>query len=140
MGSKNQRSVLLRNHRHFLCFELQSIHRRREEAPRPQPAELLRCRRLQWLHRFIKGSEAFLGQPEDSVVVDFNYYRADDPLSPRLSQDVWEEVEQMAFFKHGARSHWGKNRGRSTQRWTSFLRLRRGLIRGGYSAVGFQMR
>ncbi|PQQ00511.1 L-gulonolactone oxidase 3 [Prunus yedoensis var. nudiflora] len=43
-------------------------------------------------------SEAYLGQPEDSVVVDFNYFRADDALTPRFNQDVWEEVEQLAFF------------------------------------------
>ncbi|KAG0491071.1 hypothetical protein HPP92_007934 [Vanilla planifolia] len=63
-----------------------------------------------FLIRFVKASDAYLGQPEDCVVVDFNYYRADDPWTPRLNQDVWEEVEQMAFFKHGARPHWGKNR------------------------------
>ncbi|KAK8948935.1 hypothetical protein KSP39_PZI005628 [Platanthera zijinensis] len=63
-----------------------------------------------FLVRFIKASTAYLGQADDSVVVDFNYYRADDPSSPRLNQDVWEEVEQMAFFKHGARPHWAKNR------------------------------
>ncbi|KAL7166323.1 hypothetical protein ACSBR2_037072 [Camellia fascicularis] len=63
-----------------------------------------------FLIRFIKSSNAYLGQSEDSVVVDFNYYRADESSSPRLSQDVWEEVEQMAFFKYGARPHWAKNR------------------------------
>ncbi|CAA6666009.1 unnamed protein product [Spirodela intermedia] len=62
------------------------------------------------LIRFIKASLAYLGQPEDSVAVDFNYFRADEPSTPRLNQDVWEEVEQMAFFKHRARPHWGKNR------------------------------
>ncbi|KAM0938562.1 putative oxidoreductase [Dioscorea sansibarensis] len=62
------------------------------------------------LIRFVKRSMAYLGQPEDSVVVDFNYFRADDAMTPRLSEDVWEEVEQMAFFKHGARPHWAKNR------------------------------
>lgn len=62
------------------------------------------------LIRFVKKSEAWLGQPEDSVVVDFNYYRAADPAAARLSQDVWEEVEQLAFVKHGARPHWAKNR------------------------------
>nr|KYP63715.1 L-gulonolactone oxidase [Cajanus cajan] len=62
------------------------------------------------LIRFIKASSAYLGQPEDSVVVDFNYYRANDPSDPRLNQDVWEEVEQLAFFKHGAKPHWAKNR------------------------------
>ncbi|KAF9615261.1 hypothetical protein IFM89_022588 [Coptis chinensis] len=63
-----------------------------------------------FLIRFIKGSAAYLGHSEDSVVLDFNYYRADDPTTPRLNQDVWEEVEQMAFFKYGAKPHWAKNR------------------------------
>ncbi|KAK4380917.1 L-gulonolactone oxidase 3 [Sesamum angolense] len=63
-----------------------------------------------FLIRFVPKSEAYLGQPEDSVVVDFNYYRADEAWTPRLNQDIWEEAEQMAFFKYGARPHWGKNR------------------------------
>ncbi|XP_050214803.1 L-gulonolactone oxidase 3 [Mercurialis annua] len=62
------------------------------------------------LIRFIKASDAYLGQSEDSVVVDFNYYRADDSSTPRMNQDVWEEIEQMAFFKYGAKPHWAKNR------------------------------
>ncbi|KAG8375572.1 hypothetical protein BUALT_Bualt10G0114500 [Buddleja alternifolia] len=63
-----------------------------------------------FLIRFVKKSEAYLGQPEDSVVVDFNYYRADEAETPRLNQDIWEEVEQMAFFKYLAKPHWAKNR------------------------------
>ncbi|CAN4128198.1 unnamed protein product [Withania somnifera] len=63
-----------------------------------------------FLFRFIKASEAYLGQVEDSVVVDFNYYRASDALTPRLNQDIWEEIEQMAFVKYGAKPHWAKNR------------------------------
>ncbi|KAI3735936.1 hypothetical protein L6452_15490 [Arctium lappa] len=63
-----------------------------------------------FLIRFIKASTAYLGQPVDSVVVDFNYYRADSATTPRLNQDVMEEVEQMAFFKYEARPHWAKNR------------------------------
>jgi L-gulonolactone oxidase len=63
-----------------------------------------------FLIRFIKASGAYLGQSEDSVVVDFNYYRAKEATTPRLNQHVWEEVEQMAFFKHGAKPHWAKNR------------------------------
>ncbi|CAN8299280.1 unnamed protein product [Cochlearia groenlandica] len=62
------------------------------------------------LIRYIKGSKAYLGQTEDSVVVDFNYYRADDASTPRLNQDLMEEMEQIAFIKHGAKPHWGKNR------------------------------
>ncbi|OIW19797.1 hypothetical protein TanjilG_24496 [Lupinus angustifolius] len=62
------------------------------------------------LIRFIKASDAYLGQSEDSVVIDFNYYRANDALTPRLNEDVWEEVEQLAFFKYGAKPHWAKNR------------------------------
>ncbi|CAH8346937.1 unnamed protein product [Eruca vesicaria subsp. sativa] len=62
------------------------------------------------LIRFIKGSKAYLGQREDSVVIDFNYYRADDALTPRLNQDVMDEMEQMAFFKYGAKPNWGKKR------------------------------
>lgn len=60
--------------------------------------------------RFVRASAAYLGQHEDSVVVDFNYYRAADPGAARVGGDVWEEVEQMAFVKHGARPHWAKNR------------------------------
>ncbi|KAB1200024.1 L-gulonolactone oxidase [Morella rubra] len=63
-----------------------------------------------FLVRFIKASGAYLGQSEDSVVVDFNYYRANEPSTPRLNQDILEEVEQMAFFKYGAKPHWAKNR------------------------------
>ncbi|XP_058724629.1 L-gulonolactone oxidase 3 [Vicia villosa] len=62
------------------------------------------------LIRYIKASEAYLGPSEDSIVIDFNYYRANDPFTPRLNQDVWEELEQMAFFKYGAKPHWAKNR------------------------------
>ncbi|KAL5071202.1 hypothetical protein RYX36_022089 [Vicia faba] len=62
------------------------------------------------LIRYIKASEAYLGPSEDSIVIDFNYYRANDQFTPRLNQDVWEELEQMAFFKYGAKPHWAKNR------------------------------
>ncbi|KAL7112157.1 hypothetical protein ACP275_05G134400 [Erythranthe tilingii] len=63
-----------------------------------------------FLIRFVAKSGAYLGQSENSVVVDFNYYRADDSSTPRLNGDVWEEIEQMAFFKYGAKPHWAKNR------------------------------
>ncbi|XWS70328.1 hypothetical protein CRYUN_Cryun03dG0038600 [Craigia yunnanensis] len=63
-----------------------------------------------FLIRYIKASQAYLGRSEDSIVVDFSYFRADDASTPRLNQDVMEEVEQMAFFKFGAKPHWAKNR------------------------------
>ncbi|KAJ8526586.1 hypothetical protein K7X08_029063 [Anisodus acutangulus] len=63
-----------------------------------------------FLFRFIKASESYLGQDKDSVVLDYNYYRASDALTPRLNQDIWEEIEQMAFFMYGANPHWAKNR------------------------------
>ncbi|KAI3909284.1 hypothetical protein MKW98_025926 [Papaver atlanticum] len=63
-----------------------------------------------FLMRFLKASEAYLGHSEDSVAVDFTYYRANDPLTPRMNQDIWEEIEQMAFFKYSAKPHWAKNR------------------------------
>ncbi|KEH41492.1 putative oxidoreductase [Medicago truncatula] len=49
------------------------------------------------LIRYIKASEVYLGQSEDSVVIDFNYYRANDQFPARLNQDVWEKLEQIAF-------------------------------------------
>ncbi|GLU21853.1 hypothetical protein SLE2022_379650 [Rubroshorea leprosula] len=60
--------------------------------------------------RYVKASPAYLSQLEDSVVIDFNYYRVDNASTPRLNEDIWEEIEQMAFFKYGARPHWAKNR------------------------------
>ncbi|XP_054788983.1 L-gulonolactone oxidase 3-like [Prosopis cineraria] len=61
-----------------------------------------------FLIRFIKASNAYLGQSQDSVVIDFNYYRADDPSTPSLIVEVWEGGG-VAFFKYGAKPHWAKN-------------------------------
>ncbi|RZC85548.1 hypothetical protein C5167_041724 [Papaver somniferum] len=59
--------------------------------------------------RYIKGSDAYLGTQEDSILFDLVYYRSRSASTPRLFEDIIEEVEQKALFKYGGLPHWGKN-------------------------------
>ncbi|KAI3847805.1 hypothetical protein MKW92_038697 [Papaver armeniacum] len=62
------------------------------------------------LMRYIKGSNVYLGTEEDSIDFDITYYRSKNGSTPRLFEDILEEVEQIAVFKYGGIPHWGKNR------------------------------
>ncbi|PIN22533.1 D-arabinono-1, 4-lactone oxidase [Handroanthus impetiginosus] len=62
------------------------------------------------LMRYVTTSSAYLGKQEDALDFDITYYRSKGPLTPRLFQDILEEMEQIAVFKYNALPHWGKNR------------------------------
>ncbi|XP_054782505.1 probable L-gulonolactone oxidase 6 isoform X2 [Prosopis cineraria] len=62
------------------------------------------------LLRYIKASSAYLGRTEDALDFAFAYYRSKVRLTPRLFEDIFEEIEQIGLFKYGGLPHWGKNR------------------------------
>lgn len=62
------------------------------------------------LLRYIKGSTAYLGAPEDAVELDIAYYRSRAPGRTARHADVFDELEQLALYKYNALPHWGKSR------------------------------
>lgn len=61
--------------------------------------------------RSIKKSDAYLGPAEDVVTLELFYHRPREANTPKLNEDVYEEMEQMVIEKHGGTMHWGKSGG-----------------------------
>ncbi|KAL4203006.1 hypothetical protein AMTRI_Chr02g224090 [Amborella trichopoda] len=62
------------------------------------------------LMRFLKKSQAHLGNKEDAIHMEFFYYSSRRPEEPRWNEHIMEEMEQILLFKYSGRPHWAKNR------------------------------
>jgi len=60
--------------------------------------------------RYFKKSDDYLSRKEDSVDVEFMYFRYRQPGTPRWNEHVMEEIEQMLLQKYEGVPNWGKNR------------------------------
>ncbi|GLJ35298.1 hypothetical protein SUGI_0710140 [Cryptomeria japonica] len=60
--------------------------------------------------RYFKKSNDYLSHKEDSVVVEFIYFRYRELGTPRWNGHAMDEIEQMLLQKYGGVPHWGKNR------------------------------
>jgi L-gulonolactone oxidase len=90
---------------------LADVKRLRDAAPKSSLCDLDLY--TGFLMRFVKrATGAYLGttQEGDSVMLDFTFSRGDNASEARLDGDVFQEIEQIAFWKYNATPHWGKNR------------------------------
>ncbi|GLJ35287.1 hypothetical protein SUGI_0710010 [Cryptomeria japonica] len=62
------------------------------------------------LFRYFKESTDYLSHKEESVAIEFIYFRYRELGRPRWNGHVMDEIEQMLLQKYGGVPHWGKNR------------------------------
>ncbi|GLJ35286.1 hypothetical protein SUGI_0710000 [Cryptomeria japonica] len=96
------------------------------------------------LFRYFKGSTDYLSHKEDSVVVEFNYFRYRELGRPRWNGHLMDEIEQMLLQKYGGVPHFGKNRvytfdgaANRTANPGKFLEVKKHLDPKGYFSSGW---
>lgn len=62
------------------------------------------------LFRYFTKSTDYLSHKEDSVEIEFIYFRYRESGRPRWNGHMIDEIEQMLLHKYGGVPHWGKNR------------------------------